>query len=66
MVEWVEKINLAAMEIPTMAEDSMKAHCNGCGPHRTHNILFKVERHWGDDEGDLMERTATCSGMRWM
>jgi len=41
MVEWVEKINLAAMEIPTMAEDSMKAHCNGCGPHRTHNILFR-------------------------
>ena len=32
---------------------TMKAHCNSCGPHRTHVVLKTVERHWDDDEGRI-------------
>jgi hypothetical protein len=33
----------------TMATEdgSMKAHCNSCGPYRTHKILSEVERDGG-------------------
>jgi hypothetical protein len=32
---------------------TMKAHCNNCGPYRTHSVLARVERHWDDDEARI-------------
>lgn len=37
----------------TDAAQSTKAHCNSCGPFRTHKILAMVEKRWDDDEGRI-------------
>jgi Domain of unknown function (DUF4145) len=33
--------------------DMIKAHCNNCGPHRSHTVLKRVERRWDDDEARI-------------
>jgi hypothetical protein len=32
------------------AKKVIKAHCNNCGPHRNHSVLFEREVRWDDDD----------------